>query len=77
MSRTSARTSLIRSPVPSSMPFMRETTTASSASVLRTGSRTPLASWEGTATTTTPAPLTAPVRSVVASSPDGRRWPGT
>ena len=73
MPRALARTSLIRSPVPSSMPFMRETATASSARAPLRGSRTLRASWEGTATTTMLAPVTAWARSVVAFRPCGRR----
>ena len=75
--RASPRTWLMRSPVPSSTPFIRETARAVSPSSPRSGDRTSRALWEGTATTTRPAPSTARVRSLVADTPSGRRRPGT
>ena len=67
----------MRSPVPTSTPFISETVTAPSSSPPCSGDSTSRALWEGTAATTSPAPRTARTRSLVADTPSGRRRPGT
>ena len=67
-------TSLIRLVVPSSTPFISETTAAVSGSVQPL--RLARSVWEGTARTTMSAPANASCGSVLARMPSGRRIPG-
>ena len=70
MPPASATTSLIRSPVPSSMPLARLTTTASAG--IDQASKLDRRVWDGTASTTKDAPAIASCGSVTARSAGGK-----
>ncbi len=69
-------TSLIRSDVPSSTPFMRLTSTASSGSTATHRPRFSRSDCDGTASTTVSAPDAASAASCVAVTPGGSSTPG-
>ena len=67
---------LIRLVLPSSIPFISDSSTASSGSSGAHSVRLLRSDWEGTARTTMSAPCSASAGSVVARSPSGSRMPG-
>ncbi len=73
---TSATTSLMRRMVPSSMPFMRLTSTASGGSSSRQPASAARSACAGTASTTRSAPDSAAAGSAVACTLSGSRIPG-
>ena len=72
----SAMTWLIRSPVPSSMPFIRLTSSAPGGSRCCQPARFCRSVWAGTASTTRSAPASASAGSAVARSAAGSETPG-
>jgi hypothetical protein len=69
-------TSLIRFVVPSSTPFISESSVASAGSSAVQRPRLSRSDWDGTASTTMSAPVSASSASAVARTASGSRMPG-